>query len=125
MTWIRSYVEQGQVDSFNRYIFLNFYFYLFIWIYQILVAAFGIFDLHCSMTTLSCSILDLVPLPGMEPRPPVLRTQSLSHWIPREIPQQMLNKNHCQQGTTTGSQGEESDLIPVLGRYKSLKVKLK
>lgn len=52
MTWIRSFVEQGQVDSFNRYIFLNFYFYLFIWIYQILVAAFGIFDLHCSMKDL-------------------------------------------------------------------------
>ena len=46
---------------------------IFIWIHQILVAAFGIFDLHCSMPTLSCSILDLVPLPGMEPGPPVLK----------------------------------------------------
>ena len=42
MTWIRSFMGPGQVDSFNRYIFLNFYFYLFIWIHQILVAALGI-----------------------------------------------------------------------------------
>lgn len=37
MTWIRSFVEPGQVDSFNRYIFL-----IFIFIYL-----FGYTDLSC------------------------------------------------------------------------------
>ena len=29
---------------------------------------------------------DLVPRPGMEPRPPALGAQSLSHWTIREVP---------------------------------------
>ena len=29
---------------------------------------------------------DLVPWPGIEPRPPTLGAQSLSHWSPREVP---------------------------------------
>ena len=35
----------------------------------------------------SCSMRDLVPWPGIEPRPPALGTQSLSHWTTRKVPQ--------------------------------------
>ena len=34
-----------------------FYFYLFIWLCQVLTAARGIFDLHCSMQDLSSILL--------------------------------------------------------------------
>ena len=33
----------------------------------------------------SCSILDLIPLPGIKPGPPALEEQSLSHWTTREV----------------------------------------
>ena len=53
----------------------------------------GIFDLPCSMQNLlvvacefSCSMWDLVPSPGIEPRPPALGVQSLSHWTTKEVP---------------------------------------
>ena len=36
--------------------------------------------------TLNCSIWDLVPWPGIEPGPPALRVQNLSHWTIREVP---------------------------------------
>ena len=35
---------------------------------------------------LSCSMWDLVPWPGMEPKLPALGAQSLSHWTIREVP---------------------------------------
>ena len=47
--------------------FLNFFIYL---------AALG----------LSCSMWDLAPGPGVEPGPPSLGAQSLSHWTTREVP---------------------------------------
>ena len=47
-----------------------------------LVAACGIFS--CGTQTVSYSMWDLVPWPGIEPGPPVLGAQSL-HWITREI----------------------------------------
>ena len=34
----------------------------------------------------SCCVWDLVPRPGMEPGPPALGEQSLSHWTAREAP---------------------------------------
>ena len=34
----------------------------------------------------SCCRWDLVPRPGMEPGPPALGVQSLSHWATREVP---------------------------------------
>ena len=40
----------------------------------------------CHLKTLSCSMWDLVPWPGMEPGPPALGAQSLSHWTTREVP---------------------------------------
>jgi len=33
-----------------------------------------------------CSIWDLAPWPVIEPRPPVLGVQSLSHWVTRVVP---------------------------------------
>ena len=38
-----------------------------------------IFHLCCSMQTLSCSIWNTVPPPGIEPGSPALGVQSLSH----------------------------------------------
>ena len=56
----------------------------FIWLHQVSVAALGIFS--CSLQTLSCSIWDLVPCPGIKPQPPALGAWSLSHWTAREAP---------------------------------------
>ena len=52
----------------------------------------GIFDYHCGMWdllqlwNLSCSMCDLVPWPGIEPRPPALREHCLSYWTIRDVP---------------------------------------
>ena len=46
-----------------------------------------IFDLHCGMRgPFNCSMWNLVPHPGIEPRPPALGAQSLSHWTTKEVP---------------------------------------
>ena len=42
--------------------------------------------LSCSMQTLSCGMWDLLPQPGIEPRPHALGAQSLNHWTAREVP---------------------------------------
>ena len=39
---------------------------------------------------LSCGMWDLVPWWGIEPRPPALEAQSLSHWTTREVPKLIL-----------------------------------
>ena len=44
----------------------------------------------CRIWTLSCGIWDLVPWPGIEPRPPELGVQSLMYWTTREVPQPWL-----------------------------------
>ena len=49
-----------------------------------LVAACGLFS--CGMQTFSCGMWDLVPWPGVEPRPPIWGELSLSHWTTREVP---------------------------------------
>ena len=56
--------------------------------------------LSCSMPALSCDMLDLVPRPGIEPRPPALGARSLSHWTTREVPGRHFHKAHwrCQRG---------------------------
>ena len=41
--------------------------------------------LTCGIHTLSCGMWDLVPQPGIKPRPPALGMRSLSHWITREV----------------------------------------
>ena len=50
--------------------------HLFIWLCWVLVGACEIF--RCGIQTLSCSMSDLVPHPGIEPRPPVLEAWNLS-----------------------------------------------
>ena len=72
--------------------------YLFIWLHRVLVVAHGIFIVgvgslvvacgifSCGMGTLSGSMWDLIPQPGIKPRPPALRVWSLSHWTTREVP---------------------------------------
>ena len=55
---------------------------------SIFVAAFRFFN--CDMRTLSCSIWDLVSWSRMEPGPPPLGVQSLSHWTTREVPNTLL-----------------------------------
>ena len=75
---------------FFTYLFYLFT-YLFIWLHRVLVAARGTFS--CGMRiflvvargVFSCGMWDLVPWPGIEPRPPALETQSLSHWTTREV----------------------------------------
>ena len=51
---------------------------------SIFLVAGGIF--RCGMKTLSSNLWDLVPWPGIAPRPPALEAQSLSHWTTREEP---------------------------------------
>ena len=59
--------------------------YLFIWLWQVLVTARGVFS--CGMRTLNCCMRDLVAWPGIEPRTRALGAQSLSPWTSREVPQ--------------------------------------
>ena len=42
--------------------------------------------IYWAVPGLSCGMWDLVPWPGIEPRPPALRAQSLSCWTSREVP---------------------------------------
>ena len=47
---------------------------------------------YLAVLGLSCSMWSLVPWAGIEPRPPALGTQSLSHWTPREVLRVVLIK---------------------------------
>ena len=85
-----SYLGKYLSSFFFKHLFISLF--LSIWFCWLLVVACGIF---------SCHMWDLVPWPGMEPRPPALNTQSLSHWITREVlePKQSRNANtDCSQG---------------------------
>ena len=44
-------------------------------------------------SSLSCGMWDLVPSPGIEPWPPALGAQNLSHWTTREVPTLLLLKS--------------------------------
>ena len=45
-----------------------------------------------------CRMWDLVPWPGMEPRPPALGAWSLSHWTTKEVPNNIfLKSTPCQE----------------------------
>ena len=57
--------------------------YFFKNVFLIYLAALG---LSCGIWTLSCGMWDLVPWPGIEPGPPALVVQSLSHWTTRLVP---------------------------------------
>ena len=47
--------------------------------------------LGCRMQTISCSLWDPVPWPWIEPRPPALGVQSLSHCTTKEVPGHLNN----------------------------------
>ena len=44
------------------------------------------------MPGLSCGMWNLVPRPGIEPKPPALEARSLNHWTAREFPDVWLFK---------------------------------
>ena len=46
----------------------------------------SMWTLSCSFQTLSFSMCDLVPWPGIEPRPPALEALSFSHWTTILVP---------------------------------------
>ena len=76
--------HQSQHHSFvgllNYFYLLLIFIYLFIyWLCHVLISAHWIFDLSCGMQ-------DLAPWQEMEPMPPALGAQSLSHWTTREVP---------------------------------------
>ena len=71
---------------FLIYIFIT---CIFIWLYQIFIMALEIFS--CRVQNPSCSMWDLVPQPGIKPRPLALGVQSLSPWTTREVPRQLLS----------------------------------
>ena len=80
LPWLRHF-SWGCNDLFCHclffFFFKPFYFVLFIWLSWVLVEAWGIF---------SCSMWDLVPCPGIKPRPPALWAQSHNHGATREVP---------------------------------------
>ena len=41
---------------------------------------------YLAVLSFSCGRWDLIPWPGIEPGPPALGAQSLSHWTTREVP---------------------------------------
>ena len=61
-----------------------FHIYLLIWLCQVLVIAHQIFDLFCRI--FSCSMWDVVPRKGIEPRSPAFGVWSLNHWTIWEVP---------------------------------------
>ena len=55
------------------------------WFFVVVVFFFLIF-IYLAALGLSCSIRDLVPRPGIEPRLPELGAQSLNYWTTSEVP---------------------------------------
>ena len=45
--------------------------------------------IYLALTDFSCSIWDIVPLPGIEPRSPPLGVHTLSHWPTKEVLEQV------------------------------------
>ena len=68
--------------SLNLSLFFKNIYLLLIWLCQASVAGFGIFS--SGTRTLSCSMWDLVPRPGIKLGPPALGVQSLSEY--RDVP---------------------------------------
>ena len=62
------------VATFKKYIFIYISIILFIFLY------FAALGLSCSTGDPHCLVWDLVPWPGIEPRPPALGVWSLNHW---------------------------------------------
>ena len=69
-------------------IFQSLFYFLKFYIYLLVVPGFS-----CGMQTLTCSMWDLIPWPGIKPMSPCIWSWSLSHWTTREVPIfQSLNK---------------------------------
>ena len=62
---------------------------LLVWLCWVLVVTHGIFS--WGMQTLSGSLWNLVPWPGIKPGPPALGVWSLSHWNHQGSPKSFLN----------------------------------
>ena len=80
-------------------LFIYYLFYLFIlaalglsMACRIFIAACGLFS--CGTWTLGCGMWDLVPWPGIEPGPPALGVQSLTHWTTREVPESIFESQY-------------------------------
>ena len=74
-----------QKSFLSKHLFV--FIYLFIWPHQILVAAWNLFGFD---------MWGLVPWPGIEPEPPALGAQSLSHWTSRKsLKNHFLHVRHC------------------------------
>ena len=65
------------------FVFVFLIIYLFTWLHWALVVALRIFS--CGIRTLSCSMWDLVPWPGVEPGPSALGVRCLRHWTTGEV----------------------------------------
>ena len=62
------------------------------------MACFFVFVLACGLLVAAC-MYDLVPQPGIEPRPSALGAQSLTHWTTREVPKVAFLKGKPDQFT--------------------------
>ena len=88
--WSEKYRDILKYNAKAILIFKNIY--IFFWLQWVLVAALGIFHLWFSIRTLNCSMWDLVPWSGFEPRPLALEVQIISHWTTRKIPAMLILK---------------------------------
>ena len=68
--------ESGMTERLSTHLFTE--------LHQVLGVAGRI--LRCGTPTLSCSMWDLVPWPGIKPVPPQLGVWCLKHWTTREVP---------------------------------------
>ena len=78
---VMAHLKKKKTSDGSKYIYI--FHFLFIWLHQVLAAAWGIFS--WGMQTLSCDLWDLVPWPGIEPWTPALAAQCISYWTTREV----------------------------------------
>ena len=112
VSWITSCLKEpkernvAQVSQDKRFMFLSLI--LLFWWETMKISSkdtqfsfyFKIFSIKClfiylTALSLSCSMWDLVPWPGIEPRSPALGAWSLSHWTTMEVPRtRLFYKSH-------------------------------
>ena len=66
--------------------FFKVFIYLFIWLHQILVVSHLLLSCRQVGSLVVACMWDLVPWPGIEPRPPALGAWNLNHCATREVP---------------------------------------
>ena len=74
------------ISLFFLPLFLFKYFYLFVCAESQLQHVMRSLIFAAAFKLFSCSLWDLVPRPGIIPRPPSFKVQSLSHWTTRKVP---------------------------------------